>query len=742
MQTLIQKNFSFQFDPHIHSNFLSSRINHNEFLQIHQKERRFTLKSLKLLSAAASQSPSYGGWDDFQLGGDSVSSGESNQFYTLLSSIGIGDKKYAFVYLFGFVCALAISRVRVPTIMLFPASAIVFALGFAVGSVKGANFKELRSIENRKKLIEDEFRGLIEKLGDVRNNLKGYNAEFLSLKKGVERSIERNHITVTDLEGYVYSIESADKNLGKTIDLVEKCIKCALGGNEENGVVSELDPGRKGKKSGDSSLKKFDGFFGWKFGGGKAGKVESSGRVKSHDAEEVKNQKPENILVTPFENRNVNSAPSQGFENKSASTLNNPMDNDVRVRDRAENDSSFHGIGMEEMHFENKKTNLGELHGPGKKAVLDQKNYSHRKNTSKFLNNQQIHLKDYQDETEMVSSHYDSSSSVDFSVSMNRSQQKSETLNRNYLHLEITEENNQVYQRNFYTKENFVPEKRPSFANNQESTNDRIIGPSQSSVLGTDLEFNRYLSEANNLLKEAKGCLTQEVDESRAEHVLQKSALLLSKAIDMRPMSLLAVGQLGNTYLLHGELKLRSSRELRSLLVRSDHFLDGEWGKVLKKFEDQFNDRDEITSALVNVCEECEELLVKAGRKYKLALSIDGNDMRSMYNWGLALTFRAQLIADIGPSAARDADKIFLAAIDKFDAMMSKSNVYASDALFRWGAALQQRSQLRPSRSREKVKLLQQAKRLYEDALLMDSDNRSVREALSLCMSELDYWYK
>ncbi|CAA0835995.1 Unknown protein [Striga hermonthica] len=739
MQTLIQKNFSFHFDPYIPSNFLSSRINHNEFLQIHQKERRYTLKTLKLRSAAAPQSPSYGGWDDFQLGGDSVSSGESNQFYTLLSSIGIGDKKYAFVYLFGFVCALAISRVRVPTIMLFPASAIVFALGFAVGSVKGANFKELRSIENRKKLIEDEFRGLIEKLGDVRDNLKGYNAEFLSLKKGVERSIDRNHVTVNDLEGYVYFIESVDKNLGKTIDLVDNCIQCALGGNEENGVVSELHPGRKGKKMGDSSLKKFDGFFGWKFGGGKAGKVESSGQVKSHDAEEVKNQKPANILVSPFENRNVNSAPNQDFENNSASTLNNPMDNAVPVRDRAENDSSFHGIGMEDMLVENDKTNLGELYGP---AVSDQKNYSHRKKTSKFSNNQQIHVKDYLDETETVSSHYDSSSSVDFSVSMNRSQRKSETLNRNYLHLEITEEDKQVYRRNFYTKENFGPEKRPSFANNQESTNDCIIGPSQSSMLGTDLEFNRYLSEANNLLKEAKGCLTQEIDMSRADVVLQKSALLLSKAIDMRPMSLLAVGQLGNTYLLHGELKLTTSRELRSLLVRSDHFLDGELGKVLKKLEDQFNDRDEITSALVNVCEECEELLVKAGRKYKLALSIDGNDMRSMYNWGLALTFRAQLIADIGPSAARDADKIFLAAIDKFDAMMSKSNVYAPDALFRWGAALQHRSQLRPSRSREKVKLLQQAKQLYEDALLMDSDNRPVREALSLCMSELDYWYR
>lgn len=31
--------------------------------------------------------------------------------------------------------------------------------------------------------------------------------------------------------------------------------------------------------------------------------------------------------------------------------------------------------------------------------------------------------------------------------------------------------------------------------------------------------------------------------------------------------------------------------------------------------------------------------------------------------------------------AARDADKVFLAAIDKFDAMMSRGNVYAPDGM-------------------------------------------------------------
>jgi hypothetical protein len=62
-------------------------------------------------------------------------------------------------------------------------------------------------------------------------------------------------------------------------------------------------------------------------------------------------------------------------------------------------------------------------------------------------------------------------------------------------------------------------------------------------------------------------------------------------------------------------------------------------------------------------------------------------------------------------------------------------------ALFKWGVALQQRSRLRPSNSKEKVKLLQQAKRLYEDALHMDSSNLQVREALSTCVSELSFRY-
>ncbi|KAK6124411.1 hypothetical protein DH2020_041831 [Rehmannia glutinosa] len=613
--------------------------------------------------------------------------------------------------------------------MVFPASAIVFALGFSVGLVKGGHSKELRLNVNRQKVVEDNFRGFIEKLRNLGNNLKGYNADVLNLKNGIKRSIESNHVTVSDLEGYVAVIQSVDISLRNTIDLVESCIQSILGGNLENEGGSDLDSGRRRKKSGDNGLnfsRYFDGLFGRKFDGPKPGKVESM------DVEERKNKKQANILAAPVEKGNLYSTLNEDLVNKSASVLDNPFDTTVRARNRAEN--FVDGTGMENIAVENDKRNVTETNDIAK-AVFDQTIYNYRNKTSKFVNNEQVCLDDYQDDVETMSSHHNSSyNSVDVSISMNHRaasfghQQKRESMKRNYSYLENTEEDQQEYHKYSYTKGTFSSKKRPPFAN-QESA--------QENAFGNDIEFNRYLSEANNLLKEAKGCLTKQVDDGRTEHALRKSATLLSKAIDMRPMSLLAVGQLGNTYLLHGELKLRMSRELRSLLVRTDPFSDEEWGEILNRFDDQLANKDKITSALVNVCEECEELLIKAGRKYKLALSIDGNDMRALYNWGLALTFRAQLIADIGPSAARDADKVFLAAIDKFDAMMSKSNAYAPDALFRWGAALQQRSRLRPSRSREKVKLLQQARRLYEDALHMDSGSRPVREALSSCISEL-----
>jgi len=253
-------------------------------------------------------------------------------------------------------------------------------------------------------------------------------------------------------------------------------------------------------------------------------------------------------------------------------------------------------------------------------------------------------------------------------------------------------------------------------------------------------EFSRNLKEAAHILRKARESMVAMADEETADALLYKSARLLSTAVALRPNSLVAVGQLGNTYLLHGELKLKISRELRTLLANSGAFLNGrERVSRSRKVDSRILSRESISSALVDVCEECESLLVEAGRSYRMALSIDSGDVKALYNWGLALIFRAQLLADIGPEAAVDADQVYLAAIDKFDAMLSRSNTYAPEALYRWGTTLQQRSHLRPRNNREKIRLLEQAKSLFEDVLYVEADNKMVREALSSCISELNY---
>ncbi|KAK4491679.1 hypothetical protein RD792_002445 [Penstemon davidsonii] len=661
--------------------------------QLQNRSSNYTFKTLSL----SSQSLSYGGWDEFQLGSDS---GESNQLHNFLDSVGIRDKKYVFVYLLGFVCALAISRVKVSSIIVFPACAIVFALGFSVGIVKGGHLKELKVNGNKRKPIDETFRGSLEELRNLGDNLKGYRDNVLNLKNDIRRGIKCNQVTLSDLDGYINVIESSDISFLDAINAVESCIN-----QEKEGGVDQESSGQRKKSNemGRNFSQYFNGFLKEKLDGS-------------------------NILAASVKERNLDSAQNGKVENKSASKSSNPFHSTVGTRIVAEN-----------LVNEDEKRNVSEKNDTDE-AVFDETMYCYQNNSSRFVNNKQVYVKDYEDEIERMESRKDSYDSVDLRISMNHKKteasfghhQKRRTLNRNYSHFASTEEDETESQQYSYKKEIFSPENEHFFANQE----------SPSSVLGDDLEFNNYLAEANDLFKKAKSSLRQRVNDGRAEHALHKSALLLSKAMDIRPMSLLAVGQLGNTYLLHGELKLRTSKELRSLLTRTGPSSVEEWRKVLDRFNDELaNNKDKMALALVDVCEECEELLIKAGRNYKLALSIDGNDMRALYNWGLALSFRAQLIADIGPTAARDADKVFLAAIDKFDAMMSKSNVYAPDALFRWGAALQHRSRLRPRKSKEKVKLLQQARRLYEDALHIDSGNLQLQEALSSCASELDSWY-
>ncbi|KAJ0836565.1 putative tetratricopeptide-like helical domain superfamily [Helianthus annuus] len=609
-------------------------------------------------SCSCSTSTDHGGWADLISTSNSTDSTHLNR---LLSSLGIDEKKYAFVYLFGFVCALGFSRVRVSSIVVFPACFLVFAVGFSFGFVNRWDFNEVLSNSGKKSkkkgvIKDEEFRVLSEGLRSLVDLFDGFGLKFGSLKESMKKDVDCNRVSKSDLVGYIESVESIEEAIVEAKSMIEGYM--VVDGNDVSKSLNykQSDQTKKPEGKGFDISRLIAGFQERSFGS-KVSKMKDT----------VKSDRNQEKVVDPVvEDKTMKSV---NGEDKSAYN-----DGDVRVKE------TYGGKTIGRMG----RMTLVETEADAKQ-VFDTDEYVFKDNKARFYD--QRRTKGYYE----------------------REQQDYSKYNRtNMLYDDLESSENEGYE------------------------NENIFDESPSSEISSDVLFNDYLTKANGLLKQAREWLTHRGIEEDTEQMLYKSTELLSKAVDMKPMSLLAVGQLGNTYLLHGELKLKLSRKLRALLAESD-------SNVIGRLDDEVSNREKFVDYLVNVCEECEELLVKAGRKYRLALSIDADDMRALYNWGLALSFRAQLIADIGPEAAFDADKVYLAAIDKFNAMMSRSNAHTPDALFRWGVALQQRSRLRTRNYREKVKLLSQAKRLYEDALLMDSNNPQVKQALMTCESELRY---
>ncbi|KAF5728668.1 hypothetical protein HS088_TW21G00817 [Tripterygium wilfordii] len=686
------------------------------------------LKFSSFKTSSTSEPAIYGGWDELRPIGESVQSGESTQLRNFLVSIGIDDRKHVFMFLFGFVCALAISRVRVKSIVVFPAFVLVFAIGLSFGFARSGTFSELSVSKRRSR--EEIFRVYSDKLRDVVEFFDGIEVKLSNLKNHIQKGIALNKITADDLKNYANVTESLRLSCLDARNIVESAID---GMRNSNGVLDENQKSsRKRKELGDDGFRSLP-FFQWLFGEGlvtsKSNKLKDNNK-HGKEASLANNQTHGNYATPAVEERSLNLI-ENNRENENFDSFQGPS-----------NGRSFNW-GRDrriKMALENEKINEGEIHASVKRYI-DRKEYSSQHKELQFMSNSTVHLRMDQNNPNEKRVSCDSS---DFNVSLSHMEKEAAFVQEQILKessrsysSSLGQDNgeNETYTSRFRETINF---KDNSDLDDHNSTHENEDGLS-SSMVSDDVAFDRCLAEANDLLSQAKECIRAKHDEEHAEIMLYKSAKLLSKAIIMKPKSLLAVGQLGNTYLLHGELKLKISRELRALLCRRDPLPSERQGKTLKGVDDKLASKGRLASVLVNVCEECEELLVEAGRKYRLALSIDGNDVRALYNWGLALSFRAQLIADIGPEAAFDADKIFLAAIDKFDTMMSRGNVYAPEALFRWGMALQQRSRLRPITSKERVKLLQQAQRLYEDALQEDSNNFQVKEALSYCISEINF---
>lgn len=680
-----------------------------------------TLNLSPIKAVTSSESLSYGGWEDLRLS----ESGESTPLRDFLVSIGINDRKYVFMFILGLLCAFSISRVRVSSVIVFPATVLVFAIGFSFGFVRGSGFSEVGASKRRSK--EEIFRPNSEKLRNLLDFFERFEGKVGNLKSDIRRAIDCNKVTVSDLENYFNVLESINVSASNARNAVEACVVNV--GNSNNVLHENQKSSKKSKEIGEV------GFDWLQFIGGLSGeKVVNSkpNRVKDNikhenDQSQGNNSSPGDEQRFLSDDEGIgNSRVSQDSLNKFS--LNQDRDRRIKV------------------DFLDERMSLREMVA-GAKEFMETDEYSYQNKRLQFTNNHRDSVNmGRTNESETWESGDNLLDPVGFRVSWNHIESEASFVQEHILRKSSgayrsshnrEKDENQIYSSTL--REDKVNPEVDSHLTDHLRAHESEINSSSSSKFTDDMMFDRYLTEANDLLKQAKECMRSGWDEERAEMILYESARLLSQAIAMKPMSLLAVGQLGNTYLVHGELKLHFSRKLRRLLLEGDVISVEKQKRILKGLDYQFMNKDKITSLLVDACEECEELLVKAGRKYRLALRIDGNDVRALYNWGLALFFRAQLIADIGPETASDADKIFLAAIDKFDAMMSKGNIYAPDALFRWAVALQQRSRLRPSNSKEKVKLLQQARRLYEDALHMNSENLQVREALSSCMSELNY---
>ncbi|XP_074329348.1 uncharacterized protein LOC141666977 isoform X2 [Apium graveolens] len=697
----------------------------------HKRLHFYPPKTVTYCSSPSSDSLSYGGWDEMRLGGDSVVSGESNQIRNIMSSIGLNDKKFVFVYLLGFVCALALSRVRVSSIIVIPACAVVFAVGFSFGFVNNG----LSSIGSEKKVkFDDNVDVILEKMKNLMGYVSGLNGRIVELRNDIRSCLKDNRITVDDLERYVVSTETIGSSALNARSIVQECIDSLMVENQEveKQYSSKRKKGNEGKKFDLSQI--LASMFQEK-SNTKANKSKDSDKetvnVKVDDARRV------SILAPTVEERRRSSV-SSGSVVYGRKRLSTEKPDFIQHRVRQSNN----GTRRTKVISENGRMNMSDFEIDAGR-VFESKEYNYENNSTRFMVNEKISRKTskyntakaYKSGDDLFGLDFNGSQGIRTKSSFRQEAEKMES-SQNFVPSEsIDQSSEERYET--HVRETVTSEDESSHTSSQ-SEQENDFASSTSSKVIDDILFNRYLMEANALLKQARESIKNRGDERDVENALQETAHILSKAVELKPMSLLAMGQLGNTYLLHGELKLKVSRELRARLWRSnaslfeeDYYSNEQDGEACSK--------EELASVLINVCQECEELLVEAGRKYRSALSIDGDDMRALYNWGLALSFRAQLIADIGPEAALDADKVFLAAIDKFDAMMSKNNTHAPDALFRWGVALQQRSRLRTRNSREKVKLLQQAKRLYEDALDMDCDNLQVRKALVSCITEMNY---
>ncbi|XP_074572339.1 uncharacterized protein LOC141828853 isoform X2 [Curcuma longa] len=731
-----------RFDPLFHK--------YRNFPYPRRRSRKPVVVSFSLSgSSGLAPIPSrYGGWDDPDLLDESYRSGKFDSVRNLLASFGINERKHGFLFLLGFLSALAVSRVRISSMAILPVSVVIFVAGFSAGMSQAS-------------AASGSIWDFDVKIKDVREFLKDMDEKISDLGNGLAEGVQFNRIEKSKLKDYVDILKYVRLRIvhaQRTLEDPASVVNVDEQTDFEQGTKQSQKPSRKRRELGMiafDTLQFFGNLLQENFTVLKPSQERNAIKVEFSEqgVSVIEKTEASNIAERTVISGNGVNLSGKKFVSPNLEKSEEPL----RVAEGAATNQNSGSVSDVKKFKDTGDQRYKEDMLPFDEE-LNNLNASFRFKTKKEQYQKMVFRHHYEDairndgHTSMGSnSNQKATKNIDFFKETAESlmlEQKFEVHNKSYLHSDD------------YHGSNLKDESISSIGSNNQSDNDLSgsgvktdypidgvrkgkIASSLSSTHSTDGDFDQNVQEASELLRQARIYMKSQTDEEALDALLYKSEKLLSVAVHLKPMSLLAVGQLGNAYLLHGELKLKISKQLRALLSKSDAILN-EKSTVLraKKLDTRILSRDNLTSSLTDVCEECEELLGKAGRKYRMALTIDRSDIRALYNWGLALSYRAQLIADIGPEAAADADKVYMAAIDKFDAIVTKSNAFAPDALYRWGVALQQRSNLRRNNRGEKLKLLQQAKSLFEDVLYVESNNQLAREALSSCLLELDYHRK
>lgn len=246
-------------------------------------------------------------------------------------------------------------------------------------------------------------------------------------------------------------------------------------------------------------------------------------------------------------------------------------------------------------------------------------------------------------------------------------------------------------------------------------------------------EFESLMDVGTILLKEGEQGLDGRLEVGVAARMLKEAGARFAAASAIDPSSLATIDAWGITCLVHGKLKLLLSEKLRDMLLETR-------AQGSQKDSNGQSNLSTVEGVIPKVCEECEKLLVEAGRKFGMAVSMDQRDDLALFNWGLALLYRARLIAaDDLEDAAQDADKIYSAAIDKFKATSKFSKEYAGAAFLSWGLALRDQCWLhRSMATEERIKLLEQARWVSEQALQAYPNSMEAKCTVEACSEELE----